>query len=405
MADSLMQGFPAAPENQVSLANWRNAPWSEWAFHHVREIVPSADIRNDPDNRWQLDEALVNLGGVNIDLDASGVMSIAGFMHDMHIDGLLVLHRDKIVFEEYRNGMGQHDQHILFSVSKSILGMVCGVLAHQGSLDTEKPAAHYIPELKTTAYKNTTVQQLLDMRAAVLFEEDYLATEGPIIEYRKATGWNPLPEGEQPGDLRSFYQSLTEVSGTDGGDFAYASPNTDLLAWVIERACNEPYAKVVSDTLWTPLGADASAYITVDRLGAPRAAGGMCTTLRDLARVGRLLAHEGCRGAQQILPPGWTQALVSDGDKSAWNNGNFADRFQGIPFSYRYKWYVAHPHPADESQWYLALGIHGQNIYVDAKNEFVMVKFSSSPQPLSDTGPMHSFLAARAIRDYLVNHF
>ena len=405
MAGSLMQGFPPAPEDQVSLANWRTAPWSGWAFHHVREIVPSADIRNNPQQQWSLEEALVNLGGVNIDLDASGVMSIAGFMDEMHVDGLLVLHRDKIVFEQYRNHMDRYAQHILFSVSKSVLGMVSAVLEHQGILDAERPAAHYVEELKHTAYKDTTVRQLLDMQAAVTFDEDYLATEGPIIEYRKATGWNPLQQGEQPSDLRTFLQTLTEVSRENGGDFAYASPNTDLMAWVIERACNKSYASVVSEALWAPMGAEASAYITVDRNGAPRAAGGICTTLRDLARLGRLMAHDGKRETTQILPSGWTEALVSKGDKAAWNNGSFAEKFPGIPFSYRSKWYVAHPHPADESQWFLALGIHGQNIYVDAKNDFVMVKFSSSPEPLSDKGPMQSFLAARAIRDYLVNHF
>ena len=44
----LMQGFPPAPDQQVTLANWRTSPFNRWAFHHVREIVPSADIPCDP---------------------------------------------------------------------------------------------------------------------------------------------------------------------------------------------------------------------------------------------------------------------------------------------------------------------------------------------------------------------
>lgn len=405
MATQLMQGFPASAEDQVTLSNWRQAPWSSWAFHHVRELIGTADIRHQPDDTWALEESPVNLGGVSIDLANGDVMSIAGFIDTMHIDAMLVMHRDQIVYEHYRPEMNRHDPHILFSVSKSVLGMVCGILEHRQQLDVSKPASHYVPELQTTGYRDTTVRQLLDMQAPVTFNEDYLATQGAIIEYRKATGWNPLEAGEAPGDLRSFFQTLTEIDSHYSGEFAYKSPNTDLLAWIIERACQQPYAQVVSETLWQPMGAEASAYITVDRFGAPRAAGGVCTTLRDLARVGRLLAHQGKRGALQVLPDGWTQQLVDSGDQDAWQRGSFADRFPGIPFSYRNKWYVAHPHPADESQWFLALGIHGQNIYVDAKNEFVMVKFASSPQPLSDSGPMHSFLAARAIRDYLVAHF
>ncbi|MEM7258952.1 MAG: serine hydrolase, partial [Pseudomonadota bacterium] len=317
MAEQLMQGFPASSDNQVTLANWRQAPWSSWAFHHVREILATAEIRNRPEDLWTLDEAPVNLGGISIDLADGGVMSIAGFLDTMHIDAMLVLHRDRIVYEHYRPGMDRYHPHILFSVSKSVLGMVCGILEHQQRLDISQPVTRYLPELASTAYRDTTVRELLDMRAAVAFEEDYLATEGPIIQYRKATGWNPLDEGEQPGDLRSFYQTLTDLDPNFAGEFAYKSPNTDLLAWIIERACNQPYADVISDTLWQPMGAESSAYITVDRFGAPRAAGGVCTTLRDLARVGRLMAHDGKRGSLQVLPPAWTTQLVEQGDKDA----------------------------------------------------------------------------------------
>ncbi len=48
MTTPLMHGFPPLPEGQVTLANWRTAPFNRWAFHHVREILPSADIANDP---------------------------------------------------------------------------------------------------------------------------------------------------------------------------------------------------------------------------------------------------------------------------------------------------------------------------------------------------------------------
>lgn len=407
MSDSteVMQAFPPDEKQQVTLANWRTSPYSRWAFHHVREIVPSADIRHDPENIWPLQESFVNLGGLNIDCDAMGVMSLAGYINYANIDAMIVLHRDQIVFEQYDHGMTRYHPHILMSVSKSVLGMLSGVLEAQGLLDTSKPAAFYIPELKTTAYKETTVRQLLDMRAGIDFDEDYLATSGPIIDYRKATGWNPLTENEVSGDLRSFYQTLSDSKGPDGGVFSYVSPNTDLMAWVIERACGNNYADILSEHLWQPMGAESSAYITVDKLGAPRAAGGVCTTLRDLARAGRLLANGGKRDNLQVLPKGWTEDLINKSDKAAWDKGNFSDMFPDQPMSYRSKWYVSHPSPVDEAQWFIALGIHGQYIFVDPANEFVMVNFSSDPEPLSDNGTAHSMVAARAIRDYLVNHF
>jgi hypothetical protein len=46
----LMTGFPPSPQGQVTLANWRTSPFNRWAFQHVREIVPSADISHSPLN-------------------------------------------------------------------------------------------------------------------------------------------------------------------------------------------------------------------------------------------------------------------------------------------------------------------------------------------------------------------
>ena len=101
-------------------------------------------------------------------------------------------------------------------------------------------------------------------------DEDYTATSGPIVEYRKATNWHPLGPGECPSDLRSFYQGSRAPEGKHGGRFHYVSPNTDLLGWVIERATGQRFADLMSRYVWKPMGAQHSAYITVDRLGAPR---------------------------------------------------------------------------------------------------------------------------------------
>ena len=63
----LMQGFPPAAEGQVTLANWRTPPFNRWAFHHVREIVPSAQIPNDPARARIFPTALVDLDDVRVE--------------------------------------------------------------------------------------------------------------------------------------------------------------------------------------------------------------------------------------------------------------------------------------------------------------------------------------------------
>src|SRR5262249_24823042 len=187
---------------------------------------------------------------------------------DTCTDALIVLHKGSIVLERYCNGMTQRSPHILMSVSKSMLGLVAGVLVGEGVLDGSRLVTEIIPELKASAWAGATVMHLLDMRTGVAFNEDYSATSGAIIAYRKAAGWNPLGPGEQASDLRSFFQDLRAADGPHGGRFCYVSPNTDLLGWVLERSSGKRYADLVSEHLWQPMGAAESAYITADRLGA-----------------------------------------------------------------------------------------------------------------------------------------
>ena len=360
-----MQGFPPEPAGQATLANWRSPPFNRWAFHHVRELVPSADIPNDPAGMRPLPAQPV---------DFTGMDGFGSFVEQTDTDGLLIVHRGRIAFEHYANGTTAETPHILMSVSKSMLGLLAGILSARGDLDLQAAVAQYVPELEKTAYRGASVRQLLDMRTGVAFDEDYLATAGPMLAYRKSTGWNPLEPGEAPSDSRSFYSVLTGSDRAHGGAFRYTSPNTDLLGWVIERATGRRYADLMSELLWQPLGAERSAYITVDRLGAPRCAGGMCTTLRDLARVGQLVV-EGGRG---IVPREWIDDLERGGERAAWDAGNFAYIFPGMPLRYRAKWYALDGEPPLLFGW----GIHGQHLFVDRARAIVIAKFSSQAQPV-----------------------
>ena len=178
----LMRGFPPAEQNRVSLANWRKAPYCHWAFHHVREIIPTAEIPNNPKDVWELEAGVM-------DISCLGLEKI---MADTDSDAVVILHDNKLVHETYRNGMTANDPHILMSVSKSMLGLVAGTLVERGELAIDNLITKFVPELSDTAYAGASVRDLLDMRAGVLFDEDYLATEGPIVDYRYAANWNPI---------------------------------------------------------------------------------------------------------------------------------------------------------------------------------------------------------------------
>src|SRR5262249_5921674 len=375
MSGRLMNGFPPRPETQVTLANWRTSPFNQWAFHHVREILPTADIPHMPANVRELPRRPVTLDGLRVSSANGEALTLNAVLQATSTDALVVLHKGAIVLEHYANGMTEQSPHILMSVSKSMLGLVAGILAGRGALDLSRPVTDIIPEVRATAWAGATVGHLLDMRAGVAFNEDYLASSGPIIAYRKSAGWNPLEPGETPSDLRAFFLNMKHSDGLHGGRFSYVSPNTDLLGWIIERIGGKRYADLVSELLWQPMGAAGSAYITLDRLGAARAAGGMCATARDLARVGQLLLDGGARCGRQIVPAAYMHMITREGEAEAWAGGNLAAYYPGVAMHYRAQWYVERRVPP----LLFALGIHGQNLFVDAANALVIAKFSSQP--------------------------
>jgi CubicO group peptidase (beta-lactamase class C family) len=374
----IMQGFPPAKPDRASLANWRKAPYCQWAFHHVREIVPSVDIPNDPKDIWELEHGTIDT--TSLDLEDT--------MVETDSDAVVILHKDKLIHESYRNGMTPRDPHILMSVSKSMLGLVAGTLIERGELNEDDLITKYLPELASTAYAGATVRDLLDMRAGVLFDEDYLTTEGPIVDYRFAANWNPVPKDHEAGDLRSFMSVLTKSDGPHGGRFHYVSPNTDLLAWVFERATGMRYADLVSERLLKPLGAEASGYITVDRIGGARAAGGKCLLARDLARVGMMMANGGQRDGKQIIPASWIEDIVKNGDPQAWKDGDFYENMGQRDIHYRSKWYIQR----GAEPMIFGIGIHGQFLFVDPARKLSVAWFSSQHAPM-DSEPFGKTLA------------
>ena len=375
-SSALMSGFPSADFDQVTLANWRNAPYSKWAFRHVREIVPSADISNAPGDVWTLVSAPRDFSAFRF-AHGGRQYGIDQFVDETDTDGLVILHRGKVILERYGNGMTSSMPHILMSVSKSLTGIVAGILIGQGRLDPERKVVSIIPELKSSVYSDATVRHVLDMRVGLDFDENYLATSGAIVEYRKSTNWNPLGPGESPSDLRTFLAGLTERIGPDGGPFHYVSTNTDLLGWILERASGVRFADLLSSLLWVPMGAQCSAYITVDRLGAPRCAGGICTTTMDLARVGQLIAQNGRHNDTPIIPASWIEDLLGGGDPLAWAAGDLIAYLGDRPMHYRSQWYVL-----QEPGIAFGLGVYGQNLFVDKINQLVIAKMSSQAPPL-----------------------
>jgi CubicO group peptidase (beta-lactamase class C family) len=373
-----------------TLANWRLHPFSVRGFSEVDTLIATQPIKAGATPTSLLQGVPLDLAEMPVgDSDAAKVLA------ESFTDGFLVLKDGAVVAESYGPSMDATTRHIVFSVSKSITGTLAGVLVQRGQLDPDAPVVTYIPELKASAYGDATVRNVLDMTVSLRFIEDYLDPEGDVARYRFAMDWNPPTSFPYAGGLRHFLGTLAKDHGPHGVRFEYASPNSDLLGWILERASGSTVAELLSRDLWQPLGAENDGYVTVDREGAARTAGGICVTLRDLARFGDMVRQGGRANGRQVIPASWIADITTKGDEEAWRRGEMTGLLSHA--RYRSKWYV----PLDVPDTLMAIGIHGQWIYLDLRAGVTIVKLSSQPLPVDDTID-HKILAMfRAIADRL----
>jgi len=383
-----LQRHPA----DVNLSNWQSPPFSEWAFQNVCEIVSSARIEAGPGDSLPLPQEHRALDHFRLESANRAPMNLGEFQEATQTDALIVVIDGRIAYEFYDHGMTPTTRHILMSASKSIVGLIVGILLHRGSLDLDEQISRLLPEVAHTGYRSATFRHVLDMRTGVRLSPVEQAT------YEAATNWVPLQQGAQVTDLRAFFTTLQSRLNPHGGPFSYVSANTDLLGWALERASGKSIAALVTELLWKPMGAECGAYVTVDRGGLARCTGGFCMTARDLARIGQLLVDGGRHRDREVIPEAWIDDIAGNGDRQAWKNGEFAKYFPYETMSYRSGWYVIH----DEPQILFAMGIYGQNLFVDRANRLVIAKLSSHKVPLDYAAIALTHQAVQEIRRCLI---
>ena len=181
----------------------------------------------------------------------------------------MVMRDGRLVFDWFGGFGNANRPHIAFSVSKSLAGLLVGILVEAGILDPEQQLTHYLPEIAGSAYEGASLRHLLDMTVASAFVEDYLDTSGVFMAYRRASAWNPVEEGHTTEGLRAFLAELPASDGNHGRRYHYCSTHTDLLGWVIERAAGGTVADLLSSHLFRPAGTRTEAYITLETYGHP----------------------------------------------------------------------------------------------------------------------------------------
>ena len=364
---------PAATD----LSNWRLTPYSSWAFQNVRELIPTAAINSCSDS-FTLPQQLTGQLAA-IDYSGFDIGDLETFLQQCHTDSLLVLKNGVKVWQWHAQHCDSSKPHIVFSISKSITAMLAGILVNEDYVDVTKPVSYYLPGTRGSAYEDATVQHLLDMTVALDFDESYLDATGDYVRYRNATSWNPIDQSNPGPALEDFLYGIDKLNEEHGKVFRYRSPNSDLLGLLIERAAGIPYAQLLSTLIWQPMGAQTDAYVTVDRNTLARGAGGICVTLDDLARFGNLVLNQGTVNGKAIIPESWIKETITSGDRQAWLKGDFS--FLLPKGCYHNKWYQT----GNQDNCFMAIGIHGQWLYINPSTSVVIVKFSSQPEPVDDS--------------------
>ena len=103
--------------------------------------------------------------------------------------------------------------------------------------------------------------------------EEYGNPNSGIGAYSAALGLTPRPASYTGPHNLWDYLTTVPGAGTHGEQFVYRTPNTDVLAWIITRVESKPFAQVLSERLWQPLGMLGDADLIVDEAGAPFAGG------------------------------------------------------------------------------------------------------------------------------------
>ena len=285
--------------------------------------------------------------------------------------GLIVIKDGIIIHELYRLGETKHSLHTSWSVAKNFVSTMVGMAIDDGLIvSVNDQVQTYIPELRGKAYGEATIKDLLQMSSGVDFFESY-GTPGSntALAFSDAqkitTGAWML--GINMNELVGKYDKKEEP----GTRWEYRSSDTQVLGWLVEKVMQKPFAQLIEQRLWQPVGMGSDANWLVDSSDESSAITFCClnATLRDFALLGELYRLGGAWNGQQLLSKQWIiEATTPDSTHTQPRN---VKGYRG----YQYQWWV----PKDYDREYFASGIWSQHIWVDEKRGVVIARTAVDP--------------------------
>jgi len=361
------QGFPV-PDSALARRQGNPYPpkYRVGAFSHFDEIyptrlikraaVPSMYKRTLVDFRYRFQEKQ---------------SSLSEYLSRNPVTGLLIAKDDQILFEHYQYGRTDRNRLISQSMVKSIMGMLIGIAVSEGAIKSvEDPAQTYVPGLKGSEYGRTPIRDLLHMSSGVDFGEE---RDGGR-DLNRLWGDMVSPSWfSKKGTVKSIVQFNQRVA-PPGTRYHYASIEPDVLGLVLHGAVNKSASSYLQEKVWEPIGAEADAMWLLDAEGFEVAHFGFNAVLRDYARLGRLLAHDGAWQGKEIIPAQWMIDATTVRPSDAYLLPGKAMAPQ--PFGYGYLLWLL---PGQRRQF--AMVGWGQHVIVDPLSKMVMVQTALETVP------------------------
>jgi len=355
------QGYPAAHPHtviwpQIDLVGNYSRLDTLFPYHLVARPPQPSPLRRAPQEialtyRYQ---------GVSFTLD--------NYLQRNPATGLLIARDDTILFERYQYGRTDHDRLTSWSMAKTVTSMLLGIAVSEGAIRSiDQPAADYVPELAGSEYGRTPIRDLLHMASGVAFTEVYDGAD----DNAKLARLREAPGGPDAAKALTQFDKREAPAGTR---FHYASSETQVLALVVAHAVHMPLASYLQNRIWQPMGAEADATWMVDAHGTEIGSSGLNATLRDWARFGLMLAHDGAWNGRQIVPRQW----VLDATTAA--APFLAPSLSPARLGYGYQVWLQ---PGARRQFSLR-GVHGQTIFVDPASRLVLVHTAVRLIPAAD---------------------
>jgi CubicO group peptidase (beta-lactamase class C family) len=394
-----MMGFPPPSDKLIMQpeSDFFSFPKLRWTVCHIRELMPTKLVSKGTALPIQLEHvANDGIDGVRFTpLGSDAQMTWKESLSANYTDGILIIHKGRIVYEKYFGCLDQWGKHAAMSMTKSLTGLLAEILIAEGRLDDTAKVSSIIPELEGSAFGSATVRQVMDMTTALDYSEDYSDPKADIWAYSKAA--SPLPKPKDYSGPNGYFEYLETVKqkGVHGEAFGYRTINTDALGWIISRVTGKELAHLLSESIWSRMGAEQDGYMTVDAKGTPFAGGGLSAGLRDLGRIGLLMLNSGEINGHRLFPKDVVGNIRAGGDKKAFAKAGYKS-FDGG--SYRSMWWIFH----NKHGAFAARGVHGQTIYVDPTAEMVIVRFASFPTAKNAQIDPTSLPAYQAVAEYLM---